>query len=258
MINKLKHLAGVLASQKIMIVGTGRSGTHWLARILGRHPKIRATIEVDPGFKWATEMAVDPSTKRRHYSKLVWFYRAQHLWSVPRHYVDKSHTNLWNAEELTETFSDILFLGIQRNPYATVASMLNHEGVQKWYRQWKDYPVPNEFLGIERSDVEHYEQLSMAVKCAKRWKAHYEEMKKCNEELGRLMMVADYERLVGKSQSVLREIEEFIGLEVPLSVGNVEYNALDKWKSRCSMNELRDIAEVTGIEPDEVATTDDV
>lgn len=30
---------------EVFIVGSGRSGTHWLARIFGRHPDFRTTVE---------------------------------------------------------------------------------------------------------------------------------------------------------------------------------------------------------------------
>lgn len=182
-IHKFYNFKSVANSRKIFIVGTGRSGTHLVGYILGSHPDVRATIEVNPGFRWVTEMAINPSTREKHYWKLVWYYRWQHFRSVPNHYVDKSHPNLWIAHRLAETFPKALFLGIQRNPYATVASMINHEGVRKWHERWLEFPIPNRFLGIAESDVAEYEQRSLATKCAMRWKAHHDRLRVLNREL---------------------------------------------------------------------------
>jgi len=121
---KWRHLLKYPVSKKIFIIGTGRSGTHWVARTLAEHREIRATIEVKSAFDWVTRMALDPATRKRLFPRLVRYYRYQHFISVPCHYMDKSHPNIWLADQLAETFSDAVFIGMQRNPYATVASML--------------------------------------------------------------------------------------------------------------------------------------
>lgn len=254
MINKFRQLIGASVSKKILIIGTGRSGTHWLGYILGRHPEIRATIEVGPGFYWVTQMALDPSTRDQYYSKLAWYYRWQHLRSVPKHYLDKSHPNLWIADRLAETFDDALFLGIQRNPYATVASMLNYEGVQKWHKRWKEFPVPNEFLGINEGDVNSYDNISMTKKCAKRWKSHYDEMERIKSSLESKVLVIRHEDLILDTGSVLNKICNFVNLESPLKVNNVDYSTLNKWRDRLTGRDLKEIFEVTGIKSDDVVT----
>src|SRR5262245_13442039 len=112
----------------VFVVGTGRSGTHWLAYILQRHPEIRMTIEKEPMFGWSTRIALNPELSDRLLWKLILFYRIQFWISAPRHYLDKSHPNIWIAEDLARAFPDALFLGILRDPYGTVASMLRHKG----------------------------------------------------------------------------------------------------------------------------------
>jgi hypothetical protein len=64
-------------------------------------------------------------------------------------YLDKSHPNIWIADKIKEEFPEAKFVGIERNPFATVSSMLKHRGVMKWHRDWKSFPVPNRFLGID-------------------------------------------------------------------------------------------------------------
>ncbi len=253
MINELRKLIKG-GSNKILIIGTGRSGTHWLGYILGRHSEIRATIEVNPGFHWVTKMALDPSTRDQYYGKLTWYYRWQHLKSVPKHYLDKSHPNLWIADRLAETFDDVLFLGIQRNPYATVASMLNHQGVQKWHKKWKNFPLPNKFLGINKEDTNKYDNMSMTKKCAKRWKAHHDEMKKIKSKLKEKVMVINHENLIVDTRNTLDRIKNFIGLTSKLKVKNVNQRTLTKWKDRLADEDLKDIYDVTGIQSVDVVT----
>lgn len=258
MSNILRHLTGTSISNKIFIVGTGRSGTHWLARILARDDNIRPTIEEYPGFGWSKQMAVDPSTRARQYWKLVWYYRLQHLFSVPRHYLDKSHPNLWIADQLANTFDDALFIGIRRNPYATVASMMKHEQVRKWHERWRDLPVPNPFLGITCSDVEHYDHLSIAAQCAKRWKAHADKMSEMQRLLSGKIHVVDHEQLIMDAARTLTGIETFLGLTTSLQVQNIDYQTLDKWRRSLTSDDIQDIFAVTGVDPDSVISAIDV
>ena len=243
---KLKHMKGKTDSRKVLIVGTGRSGTHWIAYILKEHPKIKATIERDPGFKWVKQMAVDPSTKKTLYKKLVYYYWWNHIKSVPRHYVDKSHPALWVIDELINTFNDLLVLGVERNPYATIASMLQHKGVKKWFGQWKKYPLPNKFLGITKKDVDKYESYSIVKKCAKRWKSHHEKMKTIKNKYDNVCVI-NHEELVYETSEVTKRMRDFIGLESQLRVSNIDYRTIDKWKKELTHKDIKEIYDVTGV-----------
>ena len=41
-----------LGSHKVFVIGSGRSGTHWVGYILEAHPDIHVTIETKPVFDW--------------------------------------------------------------------------------------------------------------------------------------------------------------------------------------------------------------
>ena len=129
MIHKIRCLMGDRNTRPVFIVGTGRSGTHWLANTLKTHREIRATIEAKPMFRWATQMALDATTEKQLLPKLIIAYRWQLFLSSPRLYLDKTHPNIWLAEPLQQAFPDALFLGIERDPFATVASMLRHREI---------------------------------------------------------------------------------------------------------------------------------
>src|SRR5262245_33926076 len=64
--NDARYLGGRLADAlrpgcggalKIFVVGSGRSGTHWLGFALGHHQAIHVEIEEPPTFGWIVQMA---------------------------------------------------------------------------------------------------------------------------------------------------------------------------------------------------------
>ena len=217
-------------SKKIFIIGSGRSGTHWLGYILKAHPDIRVTIEEEPQFGMATAMAVDARKKDELFPKLVQHYRFSHARVAPRHYADKSHPNIWLSEELAGVFPDAVFVGIQRNPYATVASMLKHYGVLAWHTWWKDFPIPNRFLGITASIADTYDSLPLAAKCALRWRAHAEQMRYLGSALKERLCVLSYENLILDTAWELARLTDFLNLDSSLPIPKVKRQSLDRWK----------------------------
>ncbi len=252
---RLKLRTSVPTSKKIFILGSGRSGTHWIGYILQAHPKIHATVEEEPAWGWVKRMAVEPDSRSELYPKLVRYYQRQHHLSTPRHYLDKSHPNIWLAEQLAESFEDALFLGIIRNPYATVASMLRHEGVRGWHDRWKELPVPNRFLGITEADKANYEDLPVAVKCAMRWRSHRDQMEHLKSQLGERIMVVRYEMLFSDTATLLDEIGEFIGLTSPIPLPHAKASSLNKWKGQLSSADVQYIHNVVGFPPEFLGKT---
>jgi hypothetical protein len=127
-------------------------------------------------------MALNLAKKKQLLTPLIRWYRFKHAQAAPRHYVDKSHPNIWLVEELAAVFPRSLFVGIQRDPYGAVSSMVKHKGVRTWCERWEGFPVPNRFLGITPANVETYRNLSLAGKCAMRWLSHAERMKEVNHK----------------------------------------------------------------------------
>ena len=135
MFAKLRYLFGSSPTRPVFVIGTGRSGTHWLGYSLGNHPEVRATVEMKPMFGLSTRMALDASLESQLFGKLKRAYQWQLLRSAPRLYLDKSHPNIWIAEKLKDAFPKSQFVAIERNPYATVASMMKHKGVSAWHKR---------------------------------------------------------------------------------------------------------------------------
>jgi hypothetical protein len=235
--------------KKLFVVGSGRSGTHFLGYILEPHPQVYATIEDPDIFDDVTAMALDPAREPELYPKLEDFYRREHGRHGDRHYLDKSHPNLWIAERLADSFPEAVFLGIQREPYGTVASMLKHAGVLVWHERWREFPVPNRFLGIGEREAETYDELPLAAKCALRWRAHEARMRELQQRLGDRIWVGSYEELLTDTRSQIDDLERFLGLEQPIPDPELRRESLDKWRTQLSEQDIEAVASVVGAAP---------
>jgi len=232
------------------VIGTGRSGTHWLGHTLEQHPEIRETIEVEPMFKLSKRMATNASLKNALMPKLIRAYRWQMVKSSGRIYLDKNHPNIWLVEEILEAFPAAQFLGIIRSPYATISSMIQHKRVSRWHKQWREFPIPNPFLGITESIASNYESLSLAEQCALRWKSHYERMQEIEGTFPKSSLIMHYESLAHNTSKELKRIEQFLGLEQPISAPAIKTESLDKWKDNLSEADIKSIEKVVGMSDD--------
>src|SRR5262249_27562052 len=152
--------------------------------------------------------------------------------------------NIWLAEKLKATFRDAFFVGIERNPYATVASMLRHGGVSAWHTRWCEFPVPNRFLGITPELAKRYDTIPRAAQCATRWLAHRDQMNALRLALGSSLMVISYETFADGTAEIIRELEHFLGLAAPIPVPQVQRDSLHKWQSQLSADEVHQIQSV--------------
>jgi len=192
-------------------------------------------------------MAIDPHNEPVLLSGLVAEYQQQIHQSGRQIYLDKSHPNTWLADKLAGLLPDVLFIGIERGPFAVVASMIMHRGVTAWQENWKQFPLPCRFLGIDGDNIEKYEAMSVVEKCATRWLAHHKQMKWLMEELGDRLLVISYESLIQNTAVELERLAKAVGLITPIPVLDVKRKSLDKWRSQLTPGQLEGIYAVTGI-----------
>lgn len=147
--------------------------------------------------------------------ELIRAFQVEHKAVAPKHYADKSHPNIWHAEDLAAAPPDAIFLGIRRNPYATVASMLKHRGVFKWHARWRRFPVPNRFLGITPENRRNYANMPLPARCVLRWRSHIERLGSLRGPLGNRLLVVDYEDLIRHAETELAKMNGFLGLTTP-------------------------------------------
>ncbi len=244
------NLPGKPPARPVFVIGTGRSGTHWLGYSLGNHPEVRATIEVQPMFGLATHMAINPTLEENLFGHLIEAYKWYLSHSESSIYIDKTHPNIWLAEKLQAAFPEALFLGIERNPYATVASMMQHKGVSSWHQRWKEFPIPNRFLGITEEMADNYETLPLASQCALRWLAHHNRMNDLRDYLGNNLLLISYETFARDTEHTINALQRFLGLQQPVPVPEVKVESLDKWKSQLSEGDVKAIQDIVGFPPE--------
>lgn len=228
----------------ILIIGTGRSGTHWLARIIQQHPGCAGLIEVDPIFTYATQMGLNHSLRDEMMPKLIAAYKDEITKVTPKRFFDKSHPNIWQAEALLAAFPDVQFIGTNRSVQGTVASMLRHGGVQDWIFRWKEYPVPNPFLGITENNQHRYSSLSLAEQCALRWKSHDTRMKGLKETLGDKLYIIGYEALQDNPEQELQKLQQFLRLDTAFTVPEIKRDSRDQWQTQLSAAEIEAVERI--------------
>lgn len=230
--------------KKIFILGTGRSGTHFVGNIIAAQENVEKTIESPEIFNLVTEAAV--FKKRREYliPKIIDFYNSFEFSPETTHYIDKSHPLLWIAEEIDEKVDNTFFISVVRNPFAVVASTLKHKGVRAWLENWKDYPIPNEFLGIDNENINSYSNMSIEGKAAMRWISHMEEIYRLKIKGMKNFMVVRYEDLFYKKKETVKKISEFLELDVDISKVHFEESSLNKWIKNLNSKQKNTIIEV--------------
>lgn len=234
------------APAPVFVVGTGRSGTHWVGYILDSHPDILVTVERQPMFQWVKRMALDPACVPELLPGLIARYDAYRSLAAPKIYADKSHPNIWLVEELLAAFPGGRFIGVLRSANATVASMLKHRGVLRTIEQWERYPLPNRFLGIGEDGAHAYRNMSLVERCALRWAAHANRLDELAASLPpHTYLRLDYDALAGSTTVELQRLQRFLGLERPFPPVEVKQEALDKWRRQLSSADLLAIEGIT-------------
>lgn len=232
---------------RIFVLGTGRSGTHWVGHILDSHPQIRATIERRPIFRIATRAAVEPSQQDRLLPWLRLLYTYEGIRSWPRHYADKSHPAIWYADEIARWFPRSRFVAVERSPFGTVASMLRHADVERWQQEWHRYELPNPFLGIDATTADCYEGLSPAEKASLRWLSHHRQTNHLRSVLGDRMLVLNYESMVGCFHREMTRLWDFLGVHAATTSHGPNTSSQDSWKHKLNRDDIVNIERITGV-----------
>jgi len=219
-------------ARAVFVIGTGRSGTHWLGYQLDKHPDVETTIEDRKIFSLVTERALDFGKRKKLYPKLVRRYKKNIKRTKSAYYADKSHPNIWLVEDLSRDLPGSRYIGIVRNPYATIASMLKHSGVRAWHSRWREFGVPNPFLGITTDMVDSYEDMSLTEKCFLRWLSHYDRMQDLKGRTD--MLVISYENFALKQEETLRAMQVFLELKSGFYPMEVKTESLSKWEADLS------------------------
>lgn len=241
--------------KKIGMFGPPRSGTSWLAHIFNSHPFV--ALRFQPLFSYGHKGSLSPSSDlneiqrffsdiERSSDKYV-LMRTDSQKNYPVFFKEKAPTHLVFKEtrylnimrNLLETDSDVLLVGIIRNPLATLASWVRAPKefspswvfAEEWrYASKKNQGQEEEYFGFEK------------------WKIAAEEFVSFESDYPDRFRLIKYEDLRANTFSVVSQLFEFCGLSVndathafitnskshhdedPYSVYRAGVND-DKWKS---------------------------
>lgn len=232
-----------ISTVPIFVIGTGRSGTHLLGRTFQSNPETKVMIEKPKFFKAITALATGKNKRKSDLKKIIIQYEKEFAKTKERYILEKTHPNIWYVAELLKAFPNAKFLGIKRNVYATVSSMLNHKMVMNWYEVLPDDEI-NPFLGITSDNIDSYKYLPIESKCALRWSSHTERLIQLEKDFPKSVLILDYEDFFFNYNELLSKLKDFIGMETTLNSEILKKESLDKWKNFLTKEQIANINSV--------------
>ena len=230
----------------IFVIGSGRSGTHLLGRTLGSVQEIDAFIEDKKFFARITNLAVNPNRPTTEIKAVLELYKKEFSKSTKDYILEKSHPNIWLVEDILKEFNTAKFIGIRRDVYATVASMLNHPGILKWYDELPQDEI-NNFLGITAENVSYFDALPIESKCALRWKSHLDRLNALERELPNNVLVINYEDFYDSSELLNTKMNTFLNTNFNIQAEPLNPDGKEKWKKTLTDAHIANINKTLGL-----------
>jgi hypothetical protein len=180
-----------------------------------------------------------------------------------RRYGDASPDLMYCADALVDAFGDARLVQIIRDGRDVVASMLADSAAQAWFRPSAvnvDSEFPNPFFGIETADdLAAWPGLSLAGKCAMRWRGSVRAMARLRNTLpAEGLTTLRYEDVVRNPAAAARAVSGFLGSDVAqvddgrLVPGDGAAAATGVspggWRRELSPQQVTDIEQVAGPE----------
>jgi Sulfotransferase family len=134
-------------------------------------------------------------------------------------YGDASPDLLYCAEALVDAFPDARLVQIIRDGRDVVAGMLTDPAALAWFKPGfvnVDTEFPNPLLGVEtEQDRAAWPDLSMAAKCAMRWRGSVRQMARLRGKLaaGQLITLR-YEEMMRQPAAAASAVSDFLGTAV--------------------------------------------
>lgn len=234
MISSLKYKLkrhGAGQAKIISIVGNGRSGTHYLTKLIAKNPDI---TDLNNGrengyiFKLMQNVATGEKTELSEKEKIIQRYNKLKTLSDKKYIVDQTHIAHWLSEELILQL-DIKLLGLVRNPFAVAASAIKHKGAAGW-----DLRARNKrFYG---GDLIGYDQEKpIELRLLYRWYANIERLTYLKD-----VLIIKYEDLQNDRERTLSRIEERYQLKKFQITSDFDDQSLTKYKKELkNLREMR-------------------
>lgn len=230
----------------IFVVGTGRSGTHFLARTLVSHPDINDLTggEENPYvFNNVVDLAQNDEFKPEQFNALMKKYHFLKNDAKPARLLDQSHPNLWHVEKILNVFPQAKFVAIVRDPASVAFSTLNHAGVRGWLNNWERIQQARKFFGIANINKKSYQKFSIVEKSTYRWCSHVNEINRLSKKHPKNFKYVPYEELCRVPKTILAELSIFLKINNKFVEPVIKTKSLAK-KDNLTNNQLTEIKEV--------------
>jgi hypothetical protein len=236
--------------QPVFVIGAPHSGTDLLSRALKQSAGFHLTIGQPAVASVVHAFARSPSIQRGRGEAATTVLRdafAQ-AWQVSPHgclgcsascraaggvngagtcvaerdilrYGDATPDLIYCAETLVDAFPDARIVQIIRDGRDVVAGMLTDSGLLSVFRPGVanvDSEFPNPFFGIEtESDLAAWPGLSLAAKCALRWRGAVRQMARLRSSMtAEQLTTLRYEEMIRHPQPAARAVSEFVGARI--------------------------------------------
>lgn len=226
----------------IFILGSGRSGTHLLARAFMNQPDTDVFIENHKLFNIVSNFVSGYNTTEYRETDIIAMYKKILDSSKTKWLVDKTHPAIWLVDTLVAAFPNARFVGIHRGVLATVNSMLQHSEVMLWYNKLPLNGV-NRFLGITDENKDYFESLPLEVKCACRVLAHTQRLLSLKKQYPTIVYLVQYNDFYTQQNKVLHELSSFLKWHDTLRLEPLHNDGLDKWKTELTTEQIEHITQ---------------
>jgi hypothetical protein len=275
--------------QPVFVIGAPHSGTDLLARALKRSDGFHLTIGQRSVTTVVHAFARSPSIQRGRGEAAATVLRdafAQ-AWQVTAHaclacspscrdaggvngvgacvaerdirrYGDATPDLMYCAEGLVDAFADARIVQIIRDGRDVVAAMLADASALAWFKPGVanvDSEFPNPFFGIEtEADLAAWPGLSLAGKCAMRWRGSVRTMARLRSSMpAERLTTLRYEQVIRQPAAAARAISGFIEAEVgPIGPrGRARGQAAVQsggWRRTLTAQQVTDVEQVAGID----------
>ena len=277
--------------EPVFIIGAPHSGADLLARALKRSPGFHITMGQGSVLSVVHAFAQNPSIHRGRDEAAATVLRdafAQ-AWQITPHacltcsaacreaggvngagacmaerdiarYGDASPDLMYCAEALVDAFTDARLVQVVRDGRDVVAAMLADTEVMAWFKPGAaklDSEFPHPFFGVETAaDLAAWPGLSLAGKCAMRWRGSVRTMARLRSRLGAEQLTTlRYEQVIRQPEATADAISGFIGASVrPVAVrdrgrglaGLPTAASPGAWRRALSAPQLADVEQVAG------------